>query len=56
MKQAVTMLAAAVAIVAAAAGGRYWYQSGADGREVKYRLAKIERGPIAAAVAASATR
>jgi len=55
MKQAVTMLAAAVAMVAAAAGGWHWYQSRADSREVKYRLAKIERGPIAAAVAASGT-
>jgi HlyD family secretion protein len=55
MRHAVTMLAAAVAIVAAAAGGWYWYQSRADGREVKYQLAKIERGPIAAAVVASGT-
>jgi HlyD family secretion protein len=45
-----------VAIVAAAAGGGwYWYQSRADTGDVKYRIAKVERGPMAAMVVASGT-
>ena len=36
-------------------GGWYWYQrAGGDG-EVRYRTAKVERGPIAAVVVASGT-
>ena len=49
--------AAVLALILAAlgAGGWYWYQSrDADG-EVRYRLAKVERGPIAALVVASGT-
>jgi HlyD family secretion protein len=45
----------ALALVAAAAGGGYWWQSRADNGEVKYRLAKVERGPMAAVVVASGT-
>jgi HlyD family secretion protein len=50
-------LAAIVAllIAAAAGGGWYWYQSRADSGEVRYRVAKVERGPMAAVVAASGT-
>ena len=45
-----------VLIVAAAAGGGwYWYQSRADGGELRYRVAKVERGPMAAVVVASGT-
>src|SRR5688572_14616093 len=42
-------------VAAAAGGGWYWYQSRADGAEVRYRLAKVERGPMAAVVVASGT-
>ncbi|MCD6043481.1 MAG: HlyD family efflux transporter periplasmic adaptor subunit, partial [Burkholderiales bacterium] len=52
------MISKAVLVIfltAAAAGGWYWYQSrGADG-EVRYRLARVERGPMAAVVVASGT-
>ena len=45
----------ALVIAAAAGGGWYWYQSRADSGEVRYRVAKVERGPMAAVVAASGT-
>ena len=50
-------LAIIVALVTAAAagGGWYWYQSRSDSGEVRYRVAKVERGPMAAVVAASGT-
>jgi HlyD family secretion protein len=35
--------------------GWYWYQSRAGDSEVKYRTAKVERGPISAMVVASGT-
>jgi HlyD family secretion protein len=44
-----------VLVAAAAAGGWYWVQSRNGDAEVKYRLAKVERGPIAAVVVASGT-
>src|SRR2546427_10060616 len=52
MKLAVVL---AVIIAAAAGGGWYWYQSRADSGDVRYRVAKIERGPMAAVVIASGT-
>ena len=45
----------ALVVAAAAGGGWYWYQSRADGGEVRYRVAKVERGPMAAVVVASGT-
>jgi HlyD family secretion protein len=48
-------LIVALVVAAAAGGGWYWYQSRADSGEVRYRVAKIERGPMAAVVAASGT-
>ena len=42
-------------VAAAAGGGWYWYQSRADGGEVRYRVAKVERGSMAAVVVASGT-
>jgi HlyD family secretion protein len=49
-------LAALVVLLAlAGAGGWYWLQSRDGNAEVKYRLAKVERGPIAAVVVASGT-
>jgi len=45
----------AAAVVATGAGGWYWYQSRNGDGEVRYRLARVERGPIAAVVVASGT-
>jgi HlyD family secretion protein len=45
----------ALLVVAAAAGGWYWYQSRSGDDEVRYRIAKVERGSIAAVVVASGT-
>ena len=45
----------ALFLAASAGGGWYWYQSRTDGGEVRYRVAKLERGPMAAVVAASGT-
>jgi HlyD family secretion protein len=44
-----------LAVAALAAGGWYWYQSRSGDGEVRYRTAKVERGPIAAVVVASGT-
>jgi HlyD family secretion protein len=44
-----------VLAAAAAAGGWYWVQSRNGDGELRYRLAKVERGPIAAVVVASGT-
>jgi HlyD family secretion protein len=52
MKVAVIL---ALVAAAAAGGGWYWYQSRAGSGEVRYRVAKVERGPMAAVVAASGT-
>jgi HlyD family secretion protein len=45
----------AIAIVALAAGGWYWLQSRDANGEVRYRLAKVERGSLSAVVVASGT-
>ena len=45
----------ALVVAAAAGGGWYWYQSRTDGADVRYRVAKVERGPMAAVVVASGT-
>src|SRR5688500_11996006 len=42
-------------IAVLAAGGWYWYDSRSGEGEVRYRTAKVERGPIAAVVVASGT-
>ena len=42
-------------VAAAAGGGWYWNQSRTENGVERYRLAKVERGPMAAAVAASGT-
>jgi HlyD family secretion protein len=55
MKAAIPKLVALVVLLAAAAGGYYWYQARAGDKEVKYRLAKVERGPLASVVVASGT-
>ncbi len=44
-----------VAVLAAAAGGYAWLKTGNGGEHPQYRLARVERGPLTAAVAASGT-
>ncbi len=48
-------LIAVLALAAAAGGGWYWYDSRGATAETKYRLGKVERGPIQAVVVASGT-
>jgi HlyD family secretion protein len=45
----------AVLLAVLAAGAWYWYQSRDSDGEVRYRLAKVERGALAAVVVASGT-
>src|SRR5687768_18445109 len=44
-----------LAVAALAAGAWYWYDSRDGEGEVRYRTARVERGPIAAVVVASGT-
>jgi HlyD family secretion protein len=44
-----------LAALGAAGGGVYWVQSRGDAGEMRYRLAKVERGPLTAVVMASGT-
>ena len=44
-----------VLVLVLAAGGWYWVQSLNSNGEVRYRLARVERGPLAAVVVASGT-
>jgi HlyD family secretion protein len=44
-----------LAALAAAAGGYAWLRNGNGGEHPQYRLARVERGPLTAAVAASGT-
>jgi len=55
LKISLPKLLAAAAALAAAALGWYWYDARPGNGEVRYRLAKAERGPIAAVVVASGT-
>jgi len=48
-------IALVLAVAALAAGGWYWYGSRNGEAEVRYRVAKVERGPLAAVVVASGT-
>lgn len=52
MKRAAVLALLALAI---AGGGWYWYQSRTGDAEPRYRVAKVERGPLAAVVVASGT-
>jgi HlyD family secretion protein len=52
MKRAAVL---ALVVAALAAGAWYWYQARDGNGEVRYRLARAERGPIAAVVVASGT-
>ncbi len=55
MKSLLRPLALLLLVLAAAAGGYFWYHSRSQDGEVKYRLAKIERGSMASVVVASGT-
>src|SRR5688572_6852473 len=44
-----------IVLLALAAGGWYWYKSQGGNGEVRYRVAKVERGPLSAVVVASGT-
>ncbi len=55
MKIGLPRLMALLAALAAIAGGAAWYVARDGGDEVRYRFAKVERGPLQAAVAASGT-
>jgi len=55
MKFSFGRLLSAVVVAAALAGGWFWYAARNGGGEVKYRLGKVERGPLAAVVVASGT-
>jgi HlyD family secretion protein len=52
MKRAAVLALLALAI---AGGGWYWYHSRNDAAELRYRVAKVERGSLAAVVVASGT-
>jgi HlyD family secretion protein len=55
LKNPLPKLIAVAALVAAAAAGWAWVNSRSSGDEVKYRLAKVERGPLSSVVVASGT-
>jgi HlyD family secretion protein len=55
MKKILPRLLLVLVLAAASAGGWYWYRSKSAEGEVRYRAAKIERGPITAVVVASGT-
>jgi len=55
MKFSIGKTLVALAVAAAAVGGWYWYDSRGATAETKYRLGKVERGPLQAVVVASGT-
>lgn len=55
MSRVLVRVFALVALAAAAAGAWYWYARSAAGPDTRYRLAKVERGPLNAVVVASGT-
>jgi HlyD family secretion protein len=55
MKLALGRIIVILALVAAAAGGWAWYGARNGGGEAKYRIGKVERGPLQAVVVASGT-
>jgi len=50
-----TQIVAVAVVAAAAAGGWAWYAARGGAAEAKYRLGKVERGPVRAVVVASGT-
>lgn len=55
MKIGYLRVAAALLLLGASAAGWYWYSHRGASGEVKYRLGKVERGPIQSVVVASGT-
>ncbi|MBI4123855.1 MAG: HlyD family secretion protein, partial [Betaproteobacteria bacterium] len=55
MKVSATKIVLVLCLLAAGAALWFWYQARSGNGEVGYRLAKVERGPISAVVAASGT-
>jgi HlyD family secretion protein len=55
MKSGLLKTGIAFAVLAAAAGGYAWIKSGSSGQDPQYRVARVERGPLTAVVAASGT-
>lgn len=55
MKSGLLRTGIVLAALLAAAGGYAWLRSGGNGQDPQYRLAKVERGPLTAVVAASGT-
>jgi HlyD family secretion protein len=55
MKSALKISLGLAFVAALGAGGWYWLETRDGNSEVKYRLAKVERGPLAAVVVASGT-
>lgn len=55
MKKALRWILLIALLVAAGVGGTAWFNSRDGAKPVSYRFAKVERGPIAATVAASGT-
>src|ERR671922_2223977 len=53
--KAVLKIGMVLAVVALAGGGWYWYQSRDGDVDLRYRVAKVERGPLTAVVVASGT-
>ncbi|MGQ0544412.1 MAG: efflux RND transporter periplasmic adaptor subunit [Betaproteobacteria bacterium] len=56
MKVSLSKALLLLVLAAGVAGGWYWWQSRAGNGELRYRLAKVERGPLAPVVAASGTQ
>lgn len=55
MKLALGRIIAIAVLAAAAAGGWAWYSARNGGGDAKYRIGKVERGPLQAVVVASGT-
>jgi HlyD family secretion protein len=55
MKLSLAKLIAALVVVAAGAGAWAWYGARNSGGEARYRIGKVERGPLQAVVVASGT-
>lgn len=55
MKVSLPKILIPLAVLGAAAGAWYWTTTRSDAVELKYRLGKVERGPLAAVVVASGT-
>jgi len=55
MKLSAAKIVAFLVLLAAAGGGWYWYAGRGQAADTKYRIGKVERGPLQAVVVASGT-